>query len=72
MLVAYRLAGLSALESHYAGLNARTSGFDGRDCGNPSDVQMTRASASTLGDRKGGSISAVRLDTLAFGVEAGA
>jgi hypothetical protein len=72
MLVAYRPAGLSALEAHYAGLNARTSGFDGRDHGNPSDVQMTRASAAALRDRMGGSILAARLDPLAASLEAGA
>jgi hypothetical protein len=63
---------LSAREAHYAGLNAPTSGFDGRDYGNPSDVQMTRASAAALGDRMSGSILAVGLNALALGLEPGA
>jgi hypothetical protein len=50
----------------------QTSGFDGRDHGSPSEVQMTRASAAALRDRMSGSIFAVRLDALALGVEPGA
>jgi hypothetical protein len=45
----------------------QTSGFDGRDHGNPSDVQMTRAGAAALRDRMGGCIFA-----LAVALEAGA
>jgi hypothetical protein len=49
----------------------QTSGFDGRDHGSPSDVQMTRASAAAPRGRMGESIFAVRLDALAVGLEAG-
>jgi hypothetical protein len=50
----------------------QTSGFDGRDHGSPSEVQITRASAAALRDGMGGCIFAIRLDALAVAPEAGA
>jgi hypothetical protein len=50
----------------------QTSGFDGRDHGSPSEVQMTRSGAAALRNRMGASIFAVRLDALAVHLKAGA